>query len=720
MSVAETFRYGVDADGIALIEINVPDHSMNVLTQAFLAELDAAVDSIASDHAVKGAVIASARDNFVAGADLAMISEMIAFAKAHDAKKSFEQAAALSRLFRKIEKSGKPFAAAVNGLALGGGFELALACHYRVAADDESIKFGFPEVTLGLLPGAGGTQRLPRLAGVMAALQYLSTGKTMSPREAIAMGVFHEVVPKTELLSAAKKWLLASPDPVAPWDKPGFKIPGGGGAMNPKAVRVFVAANAMAQDKTLHNYPAVEAILSCVYEGSIVPFDLALKIEAKYFTKLIRRPEAGNMVRTLFVNKQAADKLVARPKGETERKTKTLGVLGAGMMGAGISYVSARAGMNVILLDRDLPSAEKGKAHSEKLVSEGVAKGKVKQAEGAAVLSRIQPTADFADLEDCDLVIEAVFENPGIKAGVIRKTEAVISPESFFASNTSTLPITGLAENSRRPERFIGIHFFSPVEKMMLVEIIVGKRTGEAALAKALDYVRQLKKTPIVVNDSRGFYATRCFSTYVEEGVAMLAEGVTPALIENSGRLAGMPVGPLAVGDEVSIELMVEIQKQIRAGLGKKYQPEPADRVAVLMAEKLGRKGRKNGKGFYEYPPGEKKYLWPGLAKHFPPAKTQPAVDILKKRFLYRQAIEAARCFDEGVLRDAASGDVGAVFGWGFAPFTGGPFSMIDTIGPKAFVKEAGELAKAFGSRFLPPKGLKERAKAGKNFYAAS
>ncbi|HXV73781.1 MAG TPA: 3-hydroxyacyl-CoA dehydrogenase NAD-binding domain-containing protein [Sphingomonadales bacterium] len=713
----KTFTYSVGADGIALIEIAVPDHSMNVLTRAFLSELETAVDGIAEDAKVKGAIITSARDAFVAGADLAMISEIIAFARKGPPAKAFEQVFALNRLFRKIETCGKPFAAAVNGLTLGGGFELALCCHYRVAVDDDAIKIGFPEVQLGLLPGAGGTQRLPRLAGVMAALQYLSTGKNMNPKEAKALGIFHDVVPRAGLLNAARKWLLETPDPVAPWDKAGFKIPGGGGAMHPKAVQVFVAANAMAQEKTLHNYPAVEAILSCVYEGSIVPFDLAIRIEAKYFTKIIRRQEAGNMVRTLFVNKQAADKLAARPKAEPGRKTRVLGVLGAGMMGAGIAYVSARAGMNVVLLDRDLPSAEKGKAHSERLVAEGVAKGKLKPGDGAAILGRIRPTASFADLKDCDLVIEAVFENPDIKAGVIRKTEAVIAPESFFASNTSTLPITGLARNSQRPEKFIGIHFFSPVEKMMLVEIIVGRETSEAALAKALDTVRQLRKTPIVVNDSRGFYTSRCFATYVEEGISMLAEGVKPALIENAGRMAGMPVGPLAVGDEVSIELMVEIQKQIRAGHGRKHDPQPPEKVASLMVEKLGRKGRKNGKGFYEYPSDAKKYLWPGLADHFPPARRQPDVEILKKRFLYRQAVEAARCLDEGVLRDPASGDVGAVFGWGFAPFTGGPFSMIDSIGPKVFVKEAEALAKAFGARFLPSKGLKERAKTGKSYY---
>lgn len=713
----KTLTCAVDEAGVALIEIKVPDHSVNVITRAFLDELAHTTESLINNSAVKGVVITSARETFLAGADLNMIVQTIGDAQTNPLAVTFDRVFALNRLFRRIETSGKPFVAAINGLTLGGGLELALCCHHRVIADDPSIKLGFPEVQLGLLPGAGGTQRLPRLAGVMVALQYLSSGKTMDAKEAKALGLAHAVVPRGMLLAEARKWLLENPDPVAPWDKPGFSIPGGAGAMNPKFVQIFLAANAMAQEKTLHNYPAVEAILSSVYEGSMLPFDLAIQIEAKYFTKLIRGSEAGNMVRTLFVNKQAADKLFARPQNEPENKTQKLGVLGAGMMGAGIAYVSARAGMEVVLLDRDRAAAEKGKALSERLVAEGTARGKMTQGEGVAFLSKIQPTDNFHDLKECDLVVEAVFENPSIKIEVLKKTEAVVPPKTFLASNTSTLPITELAAHTQHPEKFIGIHFFSPVEKMMLVEIIRGQQTDAATLAKALDYVHQLKKTPIVVNDARGFYTSRCFATYVEEGITMLAEGVNAALVESAGRLAGMPVGPLAVGDEVSIELMVEIQKQLRTAAGQQYPSAPADKVASLMVETLGRKGRKNGKGFYEYPPDSKKYLWPKLSDHFPEAEHQPEVGALKKRLLYRQAVEAVRCLEQGVLPDPNTGDVGAVFGWGFAPFTGGPFSMIDTLTAQGFVKELEALSETFGSRFRPPESLLKQAKAQTKYY---
>lgn len=718
--MTKTIKFSIDADGIATLAIDVPDHSMNVLNRECIEDLDSLVDKVIADDKIKGAIITSGKDSgFVAGADISLINELIQLAKKEDAATTFENQFTLNALFRKIETCGKPFAAAVNGLTLGGGFELALCCHYRICADDPFIKIGFPEVMLGILPGAGGTQRLPRLAGFMVALQYMTTGRNMSPQEAKAFGIFQELAPRGKLLEAAKKWLMESPDPVAPWDKKGFRYPGGGGAMHPKAVQTMIGAAAMAQDKTFHNYPAVEAILSCVYEGSIVPFDTGIRIESKYFTKLLLGPEPGNMVRTLFINKQAAEKGMARPEGVPEMNTKKLGMLGAGMMGAGIAYVSARAGIDVVLFDRTMEEAEKGKDYSRKLVEKGIKRKKTTKEKGAALLARIHPTDSYDDLKGCDLIIEAVFEDPKIKAGVIKKTEAVIPKDCFFASNTSTLPITGLAENSQRPEQFIGVHFFSPVDKMMLVEIILGKKTGDEVLAKALDYVRQIRKIPIVVNDSRGFYTTRCFSTYVQEGVAMVKEGVKPALIENAAKMAGMPVGPLAIGDEVSIELMYNIQKSTEAGEGKNYKPHPADEVAKLFVEKLGRLGRKNGKGFYDYPEGGKKHLWPGLAGHFPVSKTQPTLDEVQKRLLYRQAIEVTRCLEEGVLRDVPSADVGSIFGWGFAPFSGGVLSYIDTIGAKAFVTEAERLAKTYGERFSPPEGLKKMAEAGETYYPA-
>ena len=715
--MTKTIQYALDKDGIATLTIDVPGHSMNVLTPDFVSELDELIDKIASDDKIKGAIITSGKDTFVAGADLSMINQLVNLAKKGDAAKTFENQFSFNKLFRKMETCGKPFAVAVNGLTLGGGFELVLACHYRVCVDEPFIKIGFPEVQLGILPGAGGTQRLPRLAGIMPVLLQLTTGKNFSPQELKSLNVFQELAPRDKLLEAAKKWLMDTPDPVAPWDKKGFRYPGGGGAMHPKSVQTFIGSSAMAQEKTMHNYPAVEAILSSVYEGSIVPFDTGIKIESKYFTKLMIGPEPGNMIRTLFINKQAADKLVARPDTVPEMKTKKLGMLGAGMMGAGIAYVSARAGMDVVLLDRSLDDAKKGKAYSEALVEKGIKRRKTTREKGDALLFRIHATDSYDDLKDCDLIIEAVFEDPGIKADVIKKTEAVIPKNAIFASNTSTLPISDLAENFSRPNDFIGIHFFSPVEKMMLVEIITGKKTGDKALAKALDYVRQIRKTPIVVNDSRGFYTTRCFSTYVQEGVAMVKEGVNPALVENAARMAGMPVGPLAIGDEVSIELMYKIQKSTEAGEGKDYVPHPADEVAKLFVEKLNRLGRKNGHGFYEYPEDGKKFLWPGLEEHFPVAKKQPYLGEVQNRLLYRQVIECIRCLEEGVLRDVESGDIGSIFGWGFAPFSGGVFSYVDTLGADAFAKEAERLAKTYGERFAPPPGLKDKAAKGETYY---
>lgn len=716
--MTKTIKYSLDKDGIATLTIDVPDHSLNVMTEEFMIELDGLVDQVTADEKVKGAIICSGKDNgFVAGADIPMIHKLVGLARAGKVDEAFTEQFKLNQLFRKIETCGKPFVAAVGGLTLGGGFELALCCHYRIVADDPGVKIGFPEVMLGILPGAGGTQRLPRLAGIMAALLPLTTGKTFSAKEVVGAGIFQEIVPKDQLIPAAKKWLMDSPDPVAPWDKRGFKFPGGSGAMHPKAVQTFIGASAMAQQKTMHNYPAVEAILSCVYEGGIVPFDTGIEIESKYFTKLLMGPEAGNMIRTLFLNKQAAEKGMARPKDIDPMPTTKLGILGAGMMGAGVAYVSARAGMEVILLDRDVASAEKGKDYSAKLVEKGIRYKKTTEAKGKVLLDLIKPTDKYEDLAGCDLIIEAVFEDPKIKADVIKKTEAVIDKACIFASNTSTLPITSLAKNSRDAGQFIGIHFFSPVEKMMLVEIILGKKTGDKAIAKALDYVRQIKKTPIVVHDSRGFYTSRCFGTYVQEGVAMVKEGIKPALVENGGKMAGMPVGPLAVGDEVSIELMYKIQKATEAGLGKDYVADPSDEVAVKMVEKFGRLGKKSKAGFYDYPEDAKKHLWPGLGEHYPVSKDQPGVDEVIERLLYRQAIECARCFDEGVLQDVQSGDVGGIFGWGFAPYSGGPFSFIDTIGAKAFVKTAEGLAKKHGPRFDPPAGLKKMAEAGKTYY---
>ncbi len=726
--MTETIRYDVDADGIALLTIDLPNTGMNVFNAQLIEDLNTCVDKVLADDAVKGAVITSGKPAFLAGADLNMLGGQAGAEQTP--QQAFESAFGLNKLLRKLEtgdkdrktlaKEGtKPFAAAVNGLALGGGFELVLACHYRVLADVPGMQLGFPEVQVGLLPGAGGTQRLPRLVGLQAAAQAITTGKPYNGQIALGLGIAQALVPLDEVVSNAKEWVKKTASALAPWDKKGFKYPGGAGAMNPNAVRTFMGASAMAQKQTQHNYPAVEAILSCLYEGGIVDFDTAIRIESKYFMKLLAGPVAGNMIRSLFINKQAVEKGSLRPEGFDRRRVKRLGMLGAGLMGAGVAYVSAKVGMEVVLLDRDEASAEKGKDYSRNLVKKGVERGKVSQEKGDALLERIITTSDYADLKDCDLIIEAVFEAEDIKKDVTEKTEAVIGKDVVFASNTSTLPITGLAKNFTRPHQFIGIHFFSPVDKMPLVEIIMGEKTDDETLALALDYVSQIKKTPIVVNDSRGFYTSRCFGTYVQEGYAMVQEGVNPALIENAGKMAGMPVGPLAVGDEVALDLSYKVGMATRKALGDKYVSSPADGFVEKMVVDLERFGRKNGKGNYVYPEdGGRKYLWPGLADHFPVADEQPSVDEVKSRFMVRQAIEAARCFEEGVLIDASSGDIGAIFGWGFAPFTGGPFSFIDTMGVAEFVREADRLAQAYGPRFTPPQMLRDMAEKGESFYS--
>lgn len=718
-------------DGVAVIGMDVPGQSMNVITADFTAELEQCIDRVLSDDAIIGAVIASKKPAFMAGADLRMLGGLSALAKTETPGTIFRNAVRLNRILRKMETGGKdakelgrtktkPFVAAINGIALGGGFEIPLACHFRIAADDGSVKLGLPEVMVGLLPGGGGTQRLPRLIGIQAALQYLSTGKNMSAQEAKNFGILKELVPQDELIARAIGIAKANPKVIQPWDDKGFRYPGGGGAMHPGAVQTFMAANAMAREKTYGNYPAVQYILSSVYEGSIVPMDLAIEIESKYFTRLIVEGQAGNMIRTLFVNKTAAEKGARRPKGIDKMPTRKLGMLGAGLMGAGIAHVSAAAGIEVVLIDRDMASAEKGKDYSRRIVEKAVQRRKMTKEEGEALLARITPTDDYAKLKGVDLIIEAVFEDRALKAEVTKRALAVTGDDIIFGSNTSTLPITSLAEASTQPANFIGIHFFSPVEKMPLVEIITGRKTGDVAIAKALDYVQQIKKTPIVVNDSRGFYTSRSFGTYVMEGYAMVAEGVNPALIENAGRMLGMPVGPLAVGDEVAIDLSYKIMNQTKKDLGEAYRPSPGDVVVTTFVEKLERFGRKNGKGMYVYPEdGSKKYLWPGIAEHFPRAEDQPGVDEVKKRLLYRQIVECARCFAEGVLTTPEDGDLGAIFGWGFAPWTGGPFSHIDFVGAAKFVAEADRLAETYGDRFRVPDQLRQMAKTGETFYKA-
>jgi len=714
--MSTTIQYTVDADGVAILTLDVPGRTMNVLTPELVDDLQSCVEKLAGDQAVKGAVITSAKPSFMAGADLKDL--VTAYDRGLTVEAGYRQSQALSQVFRQLETCGKPVAAAINGVALGGGLELCLACHYRVLADDPKAKIGLPEVTIGLLPGGGGTQRLPRLIGVREALQLMLEGRQLTPDKALKLGIVHELAPADQLVEHARRWVLEEGDPEAPWDKKGFRIPGGAGAMHPKAVETFMVGTSLLAGTAFHNYPAPKAIMSAVYEGTITPFDTGLRIEGKYFAQLVSGVVARNMMRTLFINKGEADKLARRPDGVEKSTVKKLGILGAGMMGAGVAYVSARAGIEVVLLDTALESAEKGKAYSRALLEKAISRGKSTRDKADALLGLITPTTDYADLEGCDLVIEAVFESREIKATVTAKAEAVIPNTAIFASNTSTLPITGLAEASERPEKFIGIHFFSPVDKMPLVEIIVGKKTSDEAIARSLDYVQQLRKTPIVVNDSRGFYTSRCFMTFANEGMTMVAEGINPALIENAAKMASMPVGPLAVIDEITIELGYKIAMQAKVDLGDAFQPISGFDIMKKMVEELERKGKRYGKGFYDYPEDGQKRLWPGLTELYPRAEEQPSVDEVKSRLLVIQALETARCYEEWVLSHPADSDLGSIFGWGFPPWTGGTLSFIDTMGTGEFVAECDRMAEVYGPRFEVSDWLRARAEKGETFHS--
>jgi 3-hydroxyacyl-CoA dehydrogenase/enoyl-CoA hydratase/3-hydroxybutyryl-CoA epimerase len=703
-------------DGIALITIDVPGRPMNVLTPELQSDLAAAIERVAASPEITGAIITSGKSNgFVAGADLKFLAT--AYERGTSAKDGAQWSQALSAIFRRLETCGKPIAAAVNGLALGGGLELVLACHYRVLADNPKAVLGTPEVTVGLLPGAGGTQRLPRLIGIEPALPLLTLGTPVKPAEALKLGIVQALAPADQVVATAREWLKGTPDAQAPWDKKGYQVPGGAGIQTGGRLSLtFTTATSLTAKVTQHNYPAPVAILSAVFEGTQLPIDGGLRIESKYFGKLISGPVARNIMRTMFINKGAAEKLVRRPADVPKSTVKQLGVLGAGMMGSGIAHVSALAGIDVVLIDSTLEAAEKGKSYSSALFRKDIERGRTTQEKADAVLARIQPTTDYAALAGCDLVIEAVFESRPIKAKVTQSAEAVIAPTAVFASNTSTLPITGLAEASQRPAQFIGIHFFSPVDKMPLVEIIVGRKTSDVALARALDYVGQLRKVPIVVHDSRGFYTSRCFGTYSYEGQKMLSEGIDPALIENAGKMAGMPVGPLAVTDEVSLELQYSVIKQTREDLGAAFKDPIAWPVLQHFVEDLKRPGRKAGAGFYDYPPGGRKRLWPGLRAEYPGSGEFPVAEA-QKRLLYIQALEAARCYEEGVVTSPAEADLGSVLGWGFPAYTGGTLSFIDTLGPAKFVAECQRLARRYGERFKPSRALLRRAKSGELFH---
>ena len=726
----QNFRFAVDVEGVALATWDMAGRSMNVITPEVMDELSQIVDAVSSDPGIKGCVIASGKDSFSGGADLTMLqglgAEYARLAKIEGEREAmrffFEESRKLSLLYRRLETCGKPFVAAVAGTCLGGAFELALACHYRVLANDDATRVGLPEIKVGLFPGAGGTQRVARLMATGDALQMLFRGEQIRAPMAKNMGLAHDVAQRAEIVEKTRAWILAGGSAVAPWDVPKFQAPSGK-VYSPAGMMTWPPANAIYRRETHDNYPAAKAILQSVYEGLQLPMDLALTVESRYFAKILRSKEAAAMIRTLFLSKGELEKGARRPASVPKAKLGTVGVVGAGFMGAGIAYVTANAGMKVVLVDRDQDAADKGKAYSHKLVTDQINKGRAKSAERDALLERITATSDYAALAECDLVIEAVFEDPKVKDEVIRTVEAAIRPDCIFASNTSTLPISGLAKSSSRAGQFVGIHFFSPVEKMMLVEIIKGRETGDAALATALDYVRAIRKTPIVVNDARGFFANRCVLAYILEGHLMLAEGVPAPMIENAARMAGMPVGPLSLNDEVGVDLALKILKATKAQVGEGAVNADSERILTALVEENGRLGRKNKKGFYDYPPKGQgsKTLWPGLAG-LQPGKLDPdtiSVRELKHRFLAIQALEAARTVEEGVVTDPREADVGSILGFGFAPYTGGALSFIDGVGADAFVTLVRSLEAKHGARFEPNGLLLRMADEGGSFYGS-
>jgi 3-hydroxyacyl-CoA dehydrogenase/enoyl-CoA hydratase/3-hydroxybutyryl-CoA epimerase len=719
------FKVETDADGIALVTWDMPERSMNVINLTVIEELSAIVEKVAADAAIKGAVITSGKDTFCAGADLTLLENLTrVFAEMaknqgeeQAAEVLFEESRKLSQLYRRLETCGKPFVAAINGTALGGGFELCLACHQRVASDNPKTRVGLPEIKIGLFPGAGGTQRVARMIMPADALQMLLKGDQLRLNRAKAMKLVDNVVPAADLVKTAKEWIKAGGKAVKPWDEQGFKFPGGL-VFSKAGMMTFPPANAIYRRETYDNYPAARAIMQTVFEGLQLPIDLALRVESRWFAKILRSPEAHAMIRSLFVSMQDLNKGARRPANIPPAKLKKVGIIGAGLMGAGIAYVSAQGGLDVVLIDRDQEAADKGKAYSHKILTDQINKGRGTSADRDALLAKITATPDYNALNGCDLIVEAVFEDRKVKAEATAKAQAVL-PDVVFGSNTSTLPITSLAEQAKNPAKFIGIHFFSPVDKMLLVEIILGKKTGDEALATALDFVRVIRKTPIVVNDARGFYTSRVVGTYIREGHLMLTEGIPAAMIENVGRMAGMPVGPLSLNDEVAVDLAWKILKATEADLGAKAIDPSQKALLSDMVEKHGRLGRKNGKGFYDYPEKAPKKLWPGLGDLQKKKLDPDSIDIqeMKDRLLAMQALETARCFEEGVLTDVREADVGSILGFGFAPFSGGTLSYIDMMGTKRFVALCETLEKKFGDRFKPSPLLIDLASKGETFY---
>ena len=706
-----TISYALD-DGVATLTFDEPGSPVNTMCEAWQADLTKAVAQLVTDRdRFHGIVLASAKTTFFAGADLKGVMRL----KASDSGPAFTGIELVKKNFRTLETLGKPVVSCLNGTALGGGWELALVGHHRIAVNDAKIQFGLPEVTLGLLPGASGVTKMTRLLGLLGAQPFLVEGKLFGPREAHEMGLVHELVSDAaKLRPAALAWIAAQhADPSAaqhPWDAKDYRMPGGTAA-NSKIASALSVAPAMLKKQTRGLYPAPEAILACMAEGSLVDYETALRIESRYLVKLLVGSNAKAMINTFFFNLNSIKGGQSRPGKSARFKPSRVGVLGAGMMGAGIAYAQASRGVATVLKDVSLERAEQGKAYSVKVTQPRVDKGRFSAQDQAALLSRITPTVNAADLQGCDMIIEAVFENRELKAKVTQEAEAMLAPGGFFASNTSTLPISGLAKASAKPEKFIGIHFFSPVDKMKLVEIIRGEATDDDTVARAFDYVQAIGKTPIVVNDSRGFFTSRVFGTFVMEGAAMLGEGIPAPVIEQGGLQAGMPVGPLAVIDETSLTLSVHVLDQTRADLaaeGLAFVATPGQALIERMVKEYKRGGRAAGGGFYDYPAGAKKQLWAQLKPLFEKPEVAWDLQEVKDRLLYRQAVETARCLSENVLTNVADANVGSIFGIGFPAWTGGAMQFIYGQGIEAFEKRCAQLAERHGDGFALSPAVKE------------
>jgi 3-hydroxyacyl-CoA dehydrogenase/enoyl-CoA hydratase/3-hydroxybutyryl-CoA epimerase len=714
--MSQAIRYEKGQDRIVVLTIDLPGQSVNTMNALYreamadcVARLQAEKDSIA------GVIITSAKKTFFAGGDL---NELIKVDRPQ-ATAFYNRVLSLKSQLRTLETLGKPVVAAINGAALGGGWEICLACHHRIALDDPSLQLGLPEVTLGLLPGGGGVVRMVRMLGIEKALPYLLEGKKLAPQKALQAGLIDDLASDREaLLNKARTWIKANPTAVQRWDVKGYQIPGGTPS-NPKVAQMLAIAPSILRSKTQGTLPAPEKILCAAVEGTQVDFDTAQLIESRYFTELVTGQVAKNLIGTFWFQLNQINAGGSRPEGFAPYVTKKVGVLGAGMMGAGIAFVSASAGVDVVLKDVNLAAAEKGKAHSAALLDKKVARRQISVEQREAVLARIHTTDNDADLAGCDLIIEAVFEDRELKAKVSSAAQKVVGADALIASNTSTLPISGLATAVPDPSKFIGLHFFSPVEKMPLVEIIKGARTSDETLARGFDFVLQIRKTPIVVNDSRGFFTSRVFGTFTNEGIAMLGEGVCAAMIETEARKAGMPVGPLAISDEVSLSLMSHIRQQTAKDLqaeGKALVEHPAYAVIDLLLSEYKRAGKAAGGGFYEYPAGGQKQLWPELKTRFEKADGQISPKDVRDRLLFVQAIETVRCVEEGVLTSTADANIGSIFGIGFAAWTGGALQFINQYGVKDFVARAQYLAGQYGERFAPPALLLEKAAKGEAF----